>query len=177
MNHILIAYFSRRGENFVNGKVESLEIGNSEYIAKSIYERCASEIYEIKCVDAYPLDYHETTKVAVEEYKTKKRPELTKKVEHMEDYDTIILGYPNWCGTMPMGVCTFLESYDFTNKKILPFCTHEGSGMANSEQDIKRLCPTAQLVSGIAIKGSQVKDAHAQVEKWLDLNGVSCHKL
>jgi len=73
------------------------------------------------------------------------RPELTNTVENMESYDVIYLGYPNWWGTMPMAVFTFLESYDFSGKTIIPFCTHEGSGIGNSERDIKKLCPKAKV--------------------------------
>ena len=85
----------------------------------------------------------------------------------MADYDVIYLGYPNWWGTFPMAVFTFLESYDFTGKTIVPFCTHEGSGLGSSERDIKQLCPNAKILSGIAIRGGSVLSADNIVQSWL----------
>jgi len=85
----------------------------------------------------------------------------------MDDYDLIYLGYPNWWGTFPMAVFTFLESYDFSGKTIVPFCTHEGSGIGNSERDIKKLCPNAKLLPGIAIRGGSVGVADNLVHSWL----------
>jgi flavodoxin len=85
----------------------------------------------------------------------------------MADYDVIYLGYPNWWGTFPMAVFTFLESYDFSNKTIVPFCTHEGSGMGKSERDIEKLCPYAKILPGIAIRGSSVAGAGNLLHSWL----------
>jgi flavodoxin len=82
-------------------------------------------------------------------------------------YDVIILGYPNWWGTMPMAAYTFLESYDFSGKTIIPYCTHEGSGMGRSERDIKKLCPNAKMLPGLAIRGGSVDGADEDLSKWL----------
>ena len=90
----------------------------------------------------------------------------------MEDYDTIVLGYPNWWGTMPMAVFTFLESHDFFGKTILPFCTHEGSGMGHSESDIKAVCPGAKIEKGLAITGSKVNKSEKTIEGWLSTAGL-----
>jgi len=79
-------------------------------------------------------------------------------MENMEEYDTVILGYPNWWGTMPMAVHTFLESYDFSGKTIFPFCTHEGSGLGHSVKDIERLCLNSKVKRGLAIHGTSVLD-------------------
>jgi flavodoxin len=89
--------------------------------------------------------------------------ELTDKVADLDAYNAIYLGYPNWWGTMPMAVFTFLESYDFSGKTIVPYCTHEGSGLGRSEPDIKKLCPTARVLSGLAIKGGTVGRADSDV--------------
>jgi flavodoxin len=85
----------------------------------------------------------------------------------MDQYDTIILGYPNWWGTFPMAVFTFLEEYDFSGKTILPFCTHEGSGLGGSERDIRKLCPEAKVLPGLAIRGGSVKNAAETIKSWL----------
>jgi flavodoxin len=82
-------------------------------------------------------------------------------------YGTVIIGYPNWWGSIPMALFTFFESGDFSGKAILPFCTHEGSGMGRSAADIARLCPKARVLEGLAIRGSGVAAAHASIEKWL----------
>ena len=93
------------------------------------------------------------------ELQTDFRPELTDMIENMEEFDTVILGYPNWWETMPMAVHTLLDQYDFSGKRIIPFCTHEGSGAGHSEKDIQRLCPSAECLPCKAVKGSAVRSA------------------
>ncbi len=163
----LIAYFSRKGNNYVGGNIVNLPIGNTEVIAKKIQELTGSDIFQIKTVNSYPDDYTETTNVAKEELSENARPKLTETVDDMDSYDVIYLGYPNWWGTMPMAVFTFLESYDFSGKTIIPYCTHEGSGMGSSERDIKKLCPNAKVLSSLAIRGGSVNKADQDVANWL----------
>ena len=95
------------------------------------------------------------------------RPKLRRKLDSIAEYDVIYLGYPNYWGTMPVHVFLFLESYDFSGKIIMPFCTHEGSGMANSEIDIRRICPGAKVEKGLAIHGADVQRAGKAIEKWV----------
>jgi len=97
---------------------------------------------------------------------------LTGRVDGMDEYDVVFLGYPNWWGTMPMPVFTFLEAYDFTGKTIVPFCTHGGSGMGHSEGDIKKLCPAAKIAKGLAIHGGSVQKAESAISDWLRKAGV-----
>lgn len=163
----LIAYFSRKGNNYVGGSIVNLPIGNTEVIAKKIQELTGSELFAIKTVKTYPDDYTETTKVAMEEKRKNTRPELVDIAQDMDSYNVIYLGYPNWWGTMPMAVFTFLESYDFSGKTIIPYCTHEGSGMGNSERDLQKLCPNAKVLSGLAIRGGSVNRADKDVANWL----------
>ncbi len=163
----LIAYFSRKGNNYVGGSIVNLPIGNTELIAKKIQELTGSTIFKIKTVRSYPEDYAETTNVAKEEQRENARPELTETLDDMDSYDVIYIGYPIWYGTMPMAVFSFLESYDFSGKTIIPFCTHEGSGMVSSERDIKRICPNAKVLSGLAIQGGSVERADKDVINWL----------
>ena len=169
----LIAYFSRKGQNYVSGKIVDLKVGNTEVVAKMIQKRTGGDLFHIETVTAYPKDYTETTAVAKNELRTKARPKLTGRVENMLAYDVIFLGYPNWWGTPPMAVFTFLESYDFSGKTIVPFCTHEGSGMGRSEKDIAKSCPKATLLDGIAILGSSASTADAQVSGWIDKLRIS----
>ena len=163
----LIAYFSRKGNNYVGGSIVNLSIGNTEVIAKKIRELTGSDMFQIETVKSYPADYTETTNVAQDEKRENARPELAEAVDHMDAYDVIYIGYPNWWGTMPMAVFTFLESYDFSGKTIIPYCTHEGSGMGSSERDIKKLCPNAKVLSGLAIIGGSVSRADKDVANWL----------
>lgn len=169
---ILIAYFSRSGNNYVNGNIVNLPVGNTEVVAKKIQELAGGELFKINQVNEYSNDYHACTEEAKHELRTNARPELAEKLDSIDGFETIILGYPNWWGTMPMPVWTFLESYDFSGKTILPVCTHEGSGMGSSERDIKKLCPDAKLVKGLAIRGSSVKSAGKDIEVRLKKNGL-----
>jgi flavodoxin len=163
----LIAYFSRRGNNYVAGSIVNLSVGNTEVIAKKIQELTGSDVFQIKTIKSYPDDYTETTNVAKEELRTNFRPELTEIVNDMDSYDVIYLGYPNWWGTMPMALFTFLESYDLSGKTIMPYCTHEGSGLGQSVSDIKKLCPGSSVLDGLAIKGSSVNGTQNDLSAWL----------
>lgn len=163
----LIAYYSRKGNNYLNGSIVYLEVGNTEVVAKIIQEETGGDLFEIDTIKTYPEDYTETTNVAMEEKRKNARPELIRMVDQMDLYDVIYLGYPNWWGTFPMAVFTFLESYDFSGKTIIPFCTHEGSGLGNSERDIRKLCPNANVLPGIAIRGGSAKNAGNSVKSWL----------
>jgi len=164
---ILIAYYSRKGQNYVGNRIVNLPVGNTEVAAKMAQELTGGDLFEIQTVKSYPVDYNETTEIATVEKRTNARPELSTHVNNMDQYDTIILGYPNWWGTFPMAVFTFLEEYDFTGKTILPFCTHEGSGLGGSERDIRKLCPNANVLPGLAIRGGSVKGAGNAVKSWL----------
>ncbi len=167
---ILIAYYSRKGQNYVGGSIVNLPVGNTEVIATKIQELTGNDLFEIDTIKPYPTDYTETTNVAMDEKRGNARPELTATVDNMDSYDVIYLGYPNWWGTFPMAVFTFLESYNFSGKTIIPFCTHEGSGLGNSESDIKKLCPNAKVLPCLAIRGSSVGRANNEISNWITNN-------
>lgn len=164
---VLIAYYSRRGNNYRNGEIVNLKAGNTEVVAGKIQKLTGGDMFYIETVKSYPTDYHETTQVAKRELNENARPAIKGKVANMQDYDVIYLGYPNWWGTMPMAVMTFLESYDFSGKVIIPFCTHEGSRLGSSVQDIKKACPKAIIKQGLAIRGSDVTNSDKQVAEWV----------
>ena len=169
----LIAYFSRNGQNYVSGRIVDLKVGNTEVVANMIQKITGGDMFHIESVTAYPKDYKEATEVAKNELRAKARPKLTGQVENMGAYDVIFLGYPHWWGTMPMPVFTFLESYDFSGKTIVPFCTHEGSGMGHTEQDIAKACPKATVLKGIAIHGTSASSAESSVSSWIDKLNIS----
>jgi len=163
----LVAYFSRKGNNYVNGNIMNIAVGNTEVAANMIQEITGCDVFHIEAVNEYPKDYMEATTVAQKEQHENARPELTCHVKDMDSYNVIFLGYPNWWGTMPMPVFTFLEEYDFSGKTIIPFCTHEGSGMGHSESDIKKLCPNANVLKGLPIRGGSVNGAKNDISSWL----------
>lgn len=172
MESILIAYYSRRGQNYVGGRIIDLPIGNTEVVAQKIEKLTGGEMFRIDTVKKYPADYTACTAAAQRELRENTRPRLADRVDDMEQYDTVYLGYPNWWGTMPMVVHTFLEAHDFTGKTIVPFCTHEGSGMGRSVADIRQLCPTATVLDGMAIRGGNASQADSEAERLVGQTGV-----
>ncbi len=163
----LIAYFSKRGENYFGGKMVDLPVGNTEVAAKKIQELAGGDLFEIQPALDYPYSYSQTVERAKQELQQDARPAIVPMKQGIGAYDTIYLGYPNWCGTMPMPVFTFLESYDFFGKTVIPFCTHEGSGLGRSESDIKTLCPGATVLNGLAVRGGDVGIAENDLLDWI----------
>ena len=171
---ILVVYYSRTGQNYVSGDMVNLAVGNTAAVAEIIRQKTDADVFEIKTAKPYPADYRETTEVAKKELREQARPEIVGGVDTMAQYDTIILGYPNWWGTMPMAVRTFLDRHDLSGKVILPFCTHEGSGMGRSESDLKSALPKSIIKPGLPLKGTRVhrqdSGIPAEVEAWLNKN-------
>lgn len=171
-SNILVAYFSRAGENYNVGVIEK---GNTAIIAEMIGAHTGGDLFQIETVNPYPESYDECTEVAQQEQRDNARPELTGTVGNFENYDVVFLGYPNWWGDMPMAVYTFLESYDFSGKTIVPFATHEGSGLSSTERSIADTCAGAEVSDGLAIRGSVAQnsqeEAQEEVTSWLRENG------
>ena len=167
----LVAFFSHTGENFFPGGLRYIEKGNTHIAAEILADLTHADLFEIKSAEGYSDVYKECVAKAKAEYDSNARPTLENDID-ISGYDVIFLGYPNWCGTMPMPVCTFLESHDFTDKVVCPFCTNEGSGLANSISDIDKLIPTANRKEGLAIKGSQAQNSKDEFEKWI--NELNC---
>lgn len=170
----LVVYFTR-AENIVfdadadaitsasiNLDGEGNPIGNLRLLAEYISEETGAEIFSIRTVDMYPTGYRDTTDLATEEKNGNARPALSTHLENMDDYDVIYLGYPNWWGTLPMPVVSFLEEYDFTGKTIIPFASYEGSGLGSGVSMIKELCPEAEVLDGFAVRGDEVNTDKAK---------------
>lgn len=162
----LIAYFSRAGENYFGGALRKIQTGNTQIAAEMLQKITGAELFRIEPVLEYAEGYNECIAQAQDDQKRDARPELKEYPDSLDAYDTVYLGYPNYWGTMPMPVFTFLEHFDFSGKVIRPFCTHEGSGMGRSEADIRRICPDAAVKKGLAVRGSAVKDAEEELRKW-----------
>ena len=181
---ILLAYFSRSGNTMWEDGVDAVTsasinvmadggfAGNAELLAGMVQEFMGGDLFLIQTVDAYPSDYRETTDQAKVEQNNDARPELASHVENMDQYDTIVLIYPNWWGTLPQPVMTFLEEYDFSGKTILPLCTHEGSRMGSNEKAIAGICPGATLLDGLAVRGGSAVGAQSDVETWINNSGI-----
>lgn len=164
MSKKLVVYFSHKGENYWKGKIVNLEKGNTEIAAEIISSIIEADIFEIVADKKYPIKYDDCIEIAKKELRENSRPKLKDNID-IKEYDIIFVGYPNWWGTMPMLVWTFPEEKDFTNKKVLPFCTHEGSGLGKSESDIKKLTGGAEVLKGLAINGSEVNNSEKQIKK------------
>ena len=171
MKKVLIAYFSHEGEAYVGGEIVKLKIGNTRVAAQMVHGLIGGDVFRIETEKPYPDDHMETVELAKSEQNAKARPALKEDTLKMDDYDTVILGYPNWWGTCPMAVFTFLEWHDFFGKTILPLCTHEGSGMGRSEADIQAACPGAKVEKGLAVTGGRVAQAENDIRKWLERYG------
>ena len=167
MSKKLVVYFSHKGENYSKGKIVNLKKGNTEIAAEMISNILNTNIFEIVAEKEYPFNYNECIEIAKKELRENSKIKLKQDID-IKEYDTIFVGYPNWWGTMPMPVWTFLEGKDFNNKRILPFCTHEGSGLGKSESDIKKLTSGTEVLKGLAINGSEVNNAEKQIKKWLE---------
>lgn len=166
MEHILIVYYSRKGQNYWAGSIRDLPKGNTEVVAEMIQEAVGGDLFEVDTVRPYSTDYTTCTQEAQAELRQNARPELKDYLDSLDGYDTIFVGYPNWWGTMPMAMFTFLERYDLTGKRIIPFCTNEGSGMGSSERDLKKICAGATVEKGLAIQGCKAAESGKKVSDW-----------
>lgn len=160
----LVVYFSRRGENWAVGNIKE---GNAEHIANVIKNITGADIYELVPVHEYSKNYTTCTEEAMAELKGQKRPEFKNPLESIDGYDTIYLCYPNWWGTYPRIVATFLDKYDFIGKVIKPMCTHEGSGLGSSERELKNTLKNSIVKPGLAIKGTNAHTSNKQIESWV----------
>ncbi|MCQ5203815.1 flavodoxin [Mordavella massiliensis] len=167
MSKTLIVYYSRKGENYWKGSIKNLSKGNTEIVAEMIAELTGGDLFEVNTAKSYPADYYACIEEAKDEIQRGDRPEVQRYLENLEDYDKVFVGYPNWWGTMPMVMFTFLEHYDLSGKKIIPFCTNEGSGMGRSERDLKKICKGADVKSGLSIHGAKAAQSRPEIEAWI----------
>lgn len=166
----LIIYYSRKGENYMNGSIVDLKKGNTEICAEFIQRAVGGDLFEIETVNAYSENYHKCTEEASKELKENARPELKKYLEEISDYDNIFLCGPCWWGTYPVAVFTQLERLDFTGKKVLALMTHEGSGLGKSEHDLRKICKGATFGTGIAVHGADAVKAQVAITNWAKQN-------
>lgn len=167
MEKILIAFFSLKGETIAPGmKIVNLEKGNTAVAAEYIWKAVGGDLFEIETVKTYMKDHMKMIYEAKAELESGIRVEVKGYPENFNEYDIVYLGYPNWWNTMPMPVVTFLEHMDWKGKRIIPFCTSEGSGQGNSIADMKKICIGADIDIGGAFIGSQVKGSEEKISAW-----------
>lgn len=154
---ILIAYFSWGG--------------NTRGVAEEIRSQTGADLFEITPVTPYSSDYNTVLEEAQHDQNIQARPELADHVENMEDYDIVILGYPNWWASIPMPIASFLEEYDFSGKTILPFCSHGGGRFGQSLTAIAKLAPDAEIGPGLSVHYSGGSTLPQDVADWLEQTG------
>lgn len=166
----LVVVFSRADENYSVGYITK---GNTMILAEMIAEKTGSDLFEIQPAKKYPVDYDTCIDIAKKELNAKARPAILEDKD-VSEYDTVYFGYPIWWGDLPMCFYTFIEAHDWNGKKIIPFCTHEGSGLAGTERNLKRALSGAEVMKGLAVRGSTAQNDKAGAERAVDswLNGL-----
>ena len=169
---ILVVYFSRTGDQYSVGNITK---GNTAIMAEMIADYTGGDLFEIKLKnDTYPTEYTPLTEVAKEEKNTNARPEIAKDVDNFDTYDTIFVGGPVWWSDLPMVVYTFIEKHDWSNKTVIPFTTHEGSGLSFVPRNLKN-ATKATMLDGLAIYGhvaqNEQDEARTKVNTWLQKIG------
>ena len=146
--------------------------GNTEGIAEEIRSQIEADVFEITPVHPYSTDYNTVLMEAQEDQHIQAKPELAEYIENMEDYDIILLSYPNWWASIPMPIASFLEAYDFSGKTIIPFCSHGGGRFGQSLTAIAKLAPEAVIGEGLSVHYSGCSSLPSDVAAWLKKNGI-----
>ena len=162
----LIIYYSRKGQNYVNGSIKDLKKGNTEICAEFIQKAVDGDLFEIETVKRYSEDYMTCTEEAKKELRENARPELKKMLSDISEYDNIFVCGPCWWGTYPCAVFTQLEALDFSGKQVLPLMTHEGSGLAGAPAALKKYCKGAVVGKGLAVHGADAARSEKEVAAW-----------
>jgi flavodoxin len=169
---ILLAYFSRAGENYYYGGRRNLRVGNTEVLARMISARLDCDVHRIEAVDRYSADYEETVERNVREQQANARPAIATPLASIDPYDTILLASPIWNVRAPMIMTTFAESYAFSGKTVLPITTYAMSGLGTTPDDYAQWCRGARIGTGLAVRGEEVRSAGTAVDSWLRRTGL-----
>ena len=165
----LVIYFSRTGEQYTVGVIDK---GNTAIVAEMIAEETGADLFEVLPVDDhYPMTYKELTDVAKQEQNDKARPAYAGELPDLSGYDTVFIGAPVWWGDWPMIMYTVFENIDFSGKKLVPFSTHEGSGLSGFDKKLASACPDAEVLKGLAVRGNDAQNrqdsVRETVQDWL----------
>ncbi|GAB3707433.1 flavodoxin [Mariniluteicoccus flavus] len=175
-NRVLLAFFSRPGENYWNGGRRTLEVGNTQVLAELIGERIACDVYRIEAAEPYPERYDPTVRRNLEEQESDARPTMAKAAPDMRGYETVLLGSPIWNVQPPMIMATFVEAIEAAGKDLVPFVTYAVSGPGQTEAFYGGLDTGALVRSCLAIRGEEVREPGpgpgADVDRWLLAAGL-----
>ena len=160
----LIVFFSHAGENYAVGNIA---VGNTKVVADFIKDYTHADQFEVVAEKSYDMPYKDLIKVAKEEQNKGEKPAFKGSVDNMSDYDVVFVGTPIWWGTFPQVMFTFFDKYDLNGKTIIPFTTHEGSGLGSVVNDLKKIYPNAKYEKALSIKGTDARTSKERVEKWL----------
>ena len=168
-SNILVLYFSRTGEQYTVGVIDK---GNTAIVAEMIADRTGGDLFEIlPKEDYYPYTYDELTDVAKQEQNDNARPEYKDDLPDLSGYDTVFIGAPVWWGDWPMIMYTVFENNDFAGKTLIPFSTHEGSGLSGFDRKLSSACPDSTVLDGLAVRGNDAQNdqesVREAVETWV----------
>ena len=163
-SRILVVFFSHAGENY---SVGNIKVGNTKIVADYISEITGADQFEIVADKDYDMPYMQLIEVAKQEANAGELPPMVGSLEGIDKYDTVFIGGPVWWGTYPQVMFTFFRDYDLNGKTIIPFTTHEGSGLASCVEDVREAYPDADVKPGFAIYGHEVRSGRDRVAKWL----------
>lgn len=166
MSRNLIIYASRKGENYVNGRIERLSKGNTEICAEFIQKAVGGDLFQVETESVYSADYYTCIEEAKTEYNNHSRPKLKNYLDSIDAYDNVFICGPCWWGTYPMAVFSLIERLDFHGKNILPLMTHEGSGLGSSVRDLKKICNGGTIKTGLAVHGADAAQSEQIIAKW-----------
>ena len=170
---ILVLYFSRTGEQYTVGVIEK---GNTAIVAEEIAAQTGADLFEVLPEKEYPMTYNELTDVAKEEKNKGERPAYKGELPDLSQYETVFIGAPVWWGDWPMIIYTVFENNDFSGKTLIPFSTHEGSGLSGFDVKLAEAVPNAEVAEGLAIRGGEAQNdpeaVRGKVSDWLSRLGV-----
>ena len=169
---VLLAYFSRAGENYYNGGRRTLRVGNTEVVAKVVEDAIGCAVYRINAADPYSDSYDATVARNVREQDADARPQITDPLPSIDQYDIILLGSPIWNVRPPMIMSTFTERYDFTGKTVFPLVTYAVSGLGRAPQVYTASCPGATIGDGLGVRGEEAAGSVTAVRSWLQRVGL-----
>lgn len=161
---VLIVFFSHAGENYGVGNIK---VGNTKLVADEIQKVTGGDEFEIVADKNYDMPYDALTKLAKEESEKGEKPSFKGEIKNIDDYDTVFIGGPIWWGTYPRVMFTFFDKYDLNGKTIIPFTTHEGSGLGSIVEDLKTIYPKATFKEAFSIYGHEIRKDLSKVDKWL----------
>ena len=161
---VLIVFFSHAGENYVVGNIK---VGNTKLVADEIQKVTGGDEFEIVAEKNYNIPYASLTKLAREEQERNEKPAFKGEVKDIDQYSTVFIGGPVWWGTYPQVMFSFFDKYNLNGKTIIPFTTHEGSGLGSVVEDLKKLYPNATFKEAFSIYGHETRNDLSKVNKWI----------